>query len=180
MRRRPKVRHARGVALLALLVALALMAAALLAAAEVAATARQRATEDELLFVGDQYRRAIERYWYAAPPGQPRQLPQRVEQLLLDDRYPQPVQHLRRAYADPFGGEWTWMRVGDRLAGVHSAARVAPLRQARFRPRDGGFAGAADVSQWVFLFVPPAPTATPGAPSKPKSRTGTTGPEGSP
>ncbi len=170
----------RGVALLALLVALALMAAALLAASEVAATARQRATEDELLFVGDQYRRAIERYWFAAPPGQPRQLPQRVEQLLLDDRYPQPVQHLRRAYADPFGGDWIWVRVGDRLAGVHSAARVAPIKQARFKARDSGFANAAEVSQWIFLFVPPAPAAAPATRPKSNAWPGATGPEGSP
>ncbi len=173
MARRPP----RGVALLALLVALALMAAALLTAAEVASTTRQRATEEELLFVGDQYRRAIERYWYAAPPGQPRRLPQRVEQLLLDDRYPQPVQHLRRAYADPFGGEWIWVRVGDRLAGLHSAARVAPLKQARFKARDSGFAAAADVSQWIFLFVPPAPGGPPAERPKPHARPGESGPE---
>jgi type II secretory pathway pseudopilin PulG len=158
---------ARGVVLLALLITLALLGLSLLAASESAATSRQRAREQELLFVGDQYRQAIERYYYAAPPGTPRLLPQNTEQLLLDDRYPQPLQHLRRPYADPFeGGDWTWIRLGDRLAGLHSNARTAPLKRANFRPPYTGFATASDVSQWVFVFKPPAP-ATVGRPIPP-------------
>jgi type II secretory pathway pseudopilin PulG len=159
-----------GVVLLALLIALSLLGVALLAGAQVTATLRQRAHEQELLFVGDQYRRAIERYYYAAPPGSPRLLPQNVEQLLLDDRYPQPVQHLRRAYADPFGADWTWVRIGDRLAGVHSSSHVVPLKRSRFKSRDTGFAAAGDVSQWVFVFTPPLPAAAPGAPRPPAPR----------
>lgn len=161
----------RGIVLLTLLVAMALMGLALLAASENAATSRQRGREQELLFVGDQYRQAIERFYFAAPPGTPRLLPVSVEQLLLDDRYPQPVQHLRRVYLDPFTGEpLLWVRQGDRLMGVHSAARVAPLMRANFRAPYGGFSAASDVSQWVFIFKPPAPAASPVIPRKPAQK----------
>ncbi len=153
----PPVPRRRGVVLLALLLAMGLMGFALMAAVEVSATARQREREQELLFAGDQYRQAIERYYWAAPPGTPRLLPTSVSQLLLDDRYPQPVQHLRRPYADPFGEpDWGFVRIGGKLAGVHSLANVEPLKRAQFPERYAGFAVASDVSQWVFLFKPPA------------------------
>lgn len=173
LRRPAPATRQNGVVLLALLIALALSGVALLAASEVAATARQRLREQELLFVGDQYRQAIERYYHAAPPGSPRMLPTSVDQLLLDDRYPQPVQHLRRAYADPFdGGDWIWIRIGDKLAGLHSAARVVPLKRANFGDRYGSFAMAGDVSQWIFVFKPPPvapgrPGTVPGRPATP-------------
>lgn len=147
----------RGVVLLALLLAMGMMGFALMAVVEVSATARQREREQELLFAGDQYRQAIERYYWAAPPGAPRLLPTSVSQLLLDDRYPHPVQHLRRPYADPFGeAEWGFVRIGGKLAGVHSRSNVEPLKRAQFPERYAGFAVASDVSQWVFLFKPPA------------------------
>lgn len=149
----------RGVVLLALLLAMGMMGLALVAAIEVGATARQREREQELLFAGDQYRQAIERYYWSAPPGTHRILPAGIEQLLLDDRYPQPLQHLRRAYADPFGEpEWGHVRIGGRLAGVRSVSNVAPLKRANFPERYAGFAEAGDVSQWIFLFKPPAPS----------------------
>lgn len=161
----PRAAPRRGVVLLALLLAMGMMGLALMAAVEVGATARQREREQELLFAGDQYRQAIERYYWSAPPGTPRLLPRSVSQLLLDDRYPQPVQHLRRPYPDPFGEpEWGFVRIGGRLAGVHSLASVEPLKRARFPERYAGFAAAADVSQWVFLFTPPAALPMPPRP----------------
>ncbi len=169
-------RRQTGVVLLALLITLALSGVALLAASEVTATAGQRLREQELLFIGDQYRMAIERYYHAAPPGSPRMLPTSVDQLLLDDRYPQPVQHLRRAYADPFGGgDWVWIRIGDKLAGLHSAAHVVPLKRANFGDRYGSFALASDVSQWIFVFKPPLvvpgrPGTVPGRPATPEQK----------
>lgn len=157
----------RGVVLLALLLAIALMGVALLATVEVSATARQREREQALLFAGDQYRQAIERYYWAAPPGTPRLLPHSVSQLLDDDRYPQPVQHLRREYPDPFGeAEWGQVRIGGRLAGVRSTAMAQTLKRAGFPQRYAAFAAAEDVSQWVFLFKPPVAAVPPPRPSR--------------
>src|SRR4249919_429740 len=55
-------------------------------------TAVQREREAELLFVGKQYRQAIASY-YAS--GQ-REFPARLEDLLLDPRFPDVKRHLRR------------------------------------------------------------------------------------
>ena len=73
------------------LAALTLMGFLVLAGAEVAVTARQRERERELLFVGEQYRRAIERYYYAAPPGMPKErlqiLRDSFERMLKDPEF---------------------------------------------------------------------------------------------
>ncbi len=165
---------ARGIVLLALLLAMALLAIGLMAAVDVWTLTRQRAREAELLFVGDQYRQAIRRYYLAAPPGGPRGYPPSLEVLLEDDRFPVPVRHLRRAYADPITGsaEWGELRVGDRIVGVFSLSEAAPLKKVGFPLRDTGFADAVAYKDWVFAFVPRrgnALTAVPAAASAPAS-----------
>jgi type II secretory pathway pseudopilin PulG len=144
--------RARGVVLLALLLTLALGSIALMAAVDVWALARQRALEVELLFVGDQYRQAIQRYYFGAPPGTRRMLPASLQDLLEDDRYPMPVHHLRRLYADPLTGssEWGALRVGERIAGVYSLSDKEPIKQAGFAPGYEKFNGKTVYRDWVF------------------------------
>src|SRR5438045_1702979 len=96
---KPGAGEARGLVLLALLIFLALAGLATALGAESWATVRKRDRETELLFVGDQYRRAIESYWRAGR-GRARTLPPSLEVLLADDRFPTPVRHLRRLYPD--------------------------------------------------------------------------------
>lgn len=146
----------RGVVLLALLIALVLAGIALMAAVDVWALSRQRAREQELLFVGDQYRRAIQRYYFGAPPGTPRVLPTSLAALLEDDRYPMPVRHLRRLYPDPItgGGEWGVLRVGDGIAGVFSLSEREPARKAHFAPGYEQFEQAQAYRDWVFGVTP--------------------------
>ncbi len=149
---RRRTRRADGIVLLALLIALTLGGIALMAAVDVWALARQRGQEQELLFVGDQYRRAIQRYYFGAPPGTPRVLPARIEDLLEDDRYPMPVRHLRRAYRDPVTGsdEWGLLRLGDRVAGVYSLSEKAPVKQAGFAAGYQHFEGLKSYREWLF------------------------------
>jgi type II secretory pathway pseudopilin PulG len=148
-------RGARGLVLLAVLIFLALAALATGLAAEVWATTRQRDRETELLFVGDQYRRAIESYWRATP-GRAKTLPPSLAVLVQDDRFPVPVHHLRRVYADPITGEdLVLIRQGGAIAGVQSPSRAAPLKVAGFPARYRQFEGAASYEQWQFVFVPP-------------------------
>jgi type II secretory pathway pseudopilin PulG len=153
-------RRAHGVMLLALLLMLMLGAIAAMAAAEGWATTRQREREQELLFVGSQYQQAIRHYYLASPRGRPRVLPAKLEDLLDDDRFPQPVQHLRRLYPDPITGspEWGLVMRGDRIAGVYSLSQAQPLKQAGFDPADAAFEAKASYRDWVFLFVPPRAT----------------------
>lgn len=150
--------RARGVLLLGLLLALAFTALASLAALEVWAVERQRLQEQELLFVGEQYRAAIEHYYLAAPKGSPRVFPASLRDLLHDDRYPHPVRHLRRLYPDPLTGEPQWGAVmqGTRIAGIYSLGKGVPLKQAGFGRANEGFNGKSSYRDWTFVFVPPA------------------------
>lgn len=142
-----------GVVMLALLLTLALGSIALMAAVDVWSFTRQRAQEAELLFVGDQYRQAIQRYYFGAPPGTRRVLPASLQDLLEDDRYPMPVHHLRRLYPDPITGntEWGTLRVGERIAGVYSLSEREPIKRAGFAPSDEKFNGKSVYRDWVFV-----------------------------
>jgi type II secretory pathway pseudopilin PulG len=162
-------RRAHGLVLLALLIFLALASLATTLAAGVWATARQRDREAELLFVGDQYRRAVESYWRVTP-GRVKVLPGSLDVLLQDDRFPTPVRHLRRLYADPLTGEeLVLVRQGGGIAGVQSPSKATPLKTAGFPARYRQFEGATSYEQWQFVFVPPrtgarTPQPRPGAP----------------
>ena len=142
-----------GVVLLALLIALVLGGIVLMAAADVQSVARQRVREQELLWVGDQYRKAILRYYMGAPTGTRRTLPAKLEDLLDDERFPKTVHHLRRLYPDPITGstEWGLLRASDRIAGVYSLSEKQPLKQAGFEPVYEQFSGKAAYREWLFV-----------------------------
>lgn len=150
-------RHARGVVLLALLLIMFLGAILATRAADVWATTRQREREVELLFVGEQYRQAIRHYYFAAPRGQGRVLPARLEDLLDDSRFPVPVRHLRRLYPDPITDQESWglIRVGDRIAGVYSTSQTTPLKQTGFDSAHAAFEARPTYQEWLFQFIPP-------------------------
>lgn len=153
--RQTGARPERGAMLLALLIGLVLGGIALMAAVDVWTLQRQREREQQLLYVGDQYRQALRRYYYAAPAGTPRTLPARLELLLEDDRYPIPVRHLRQLYPDPITGqkEWGQLRAGERIVGVYSLSDAVPVKQAGFSPADESFTGKSRYREWVFSFT---------------------------
>jgi type II secretory pathway pseudopilin PulG len=157
----------RGVVLLVLLVVLALLAIGLMNSVDVWSMSRQREREKELLFVGDQYRQAIQRYYSAAPRGAQRGYPPSLEVLLDDDRFPTPVHHLRRAYPDPITGkaEWGLLKAGDRIVGVYSLSEAAPIKQAGFGPGHQAFKDATCYKDWVFAYVPRRGLSLPATPA---------------
>lgn len=114
-------------------------------------TVSRREKEAELLFVGDQYRRAIARY-HSATPGPEKQYPRRLEDLLADPRFPNTVRHLRRLYRDPVANSPTWglVKEGEGIVGVHSLSERAPFKRAGFPTPYEGFAEAPDYRAWVF------------------------------
>ncbi|HEV7577984.1 MAG TPA: type II secretion system protein [Caldimonas sp.] len=157
-----------GVVLLAALLVMALLGIGLMTAVDVWTLSRQRERERELLFVGDQYRQAIRRYYLAAPSGGARALPTSFAVLLDDDRFPIPVHHLRRAYPDPITGspEWGQVRAGDRIIGVYSLSDKPPIKQTGFAPMYQHFNEAATYHDWVFAFqIPRAGRAAAPAPA---------------
>jgi type II secretory pathway pseudopilin PulG len=160
------VQRCGGFVLLGLLIVLVLGGIGLMAAVDMWTLQRQREREAQLLFVGDQYRLAIQRYYYAAPPGSARTLPPSLQDLLEDQRYPHAVRHLRRLYPDPITGQPKWgeLRVGERIAGVFSLSEAQPIKQAGFAFVYRHFADSTRYQQWVFSFMGAnRPLTTPGA-----------------
>lgn len=118
---------------------------------------QQADREAELLFRGDAYRRAIESYVFAHGV-----YPRSLDSLLKDPKSPA-RRHIRALYADPMAvGEtpagapsWTLLRATDGgIAGVASASRQVPLKQANFPVGFDQFAGANSYAEWIFEFVP--------------------------
>jgi type II secretory pathway pseudopilin PulG len=150
-----KLRRQRGIVLMGLLLVMALGGIALMAAADSWTLQRQRERERQLLFAGDAYREAIRHYYFGAPRGTPRTLPKSLDVLLQDDRFPNPVHHLRRLYPDPISGqaEWGERRFGDFLVGVYSQSDLRPIKQAGFSAVDAGFEGKESYKEWAFDFA---------------------------
>jgi type II secretory pathway pseudopilin PulG len=149
------MRAQRGFTYVGLLLAVALAGVALAAAGTLWSTAAKRDREIELLFVGDQFRRAIDAY-YEGTPGAKR-FPQRLEDLVEDKRLPVTRRYLRRIYLDPMTGapNWDLVRLPDgAIVGVRSRSEGKPLKTANFAPHDAAFANAATYRDWVFSPAP--------------------------
>lgn len=143
----------RGFGYIGLLILVAMMGVALAGAGAVWHTAQQREKEQELLFAGGQFRRAIAQY-YANTPGKARRYPLHLEELLKDPRHPGVRRYLRKIYLDPMTGKAEWGLVtgpGGEIYGVYSRSQDAPLKQAGFRLADKDFEGRTKYSEWVFM-----------------------------
>ena len=118
-------------------------------------TAAQREKEQQLLFVGNEYRRAIESFQnIPLPAGQQARLPKTLDELLLDPRFPNTVRHLRRLYPDPMTGseEWGLLKDGQNgIAGVFSLSEATPLKTAGFAAQNADFANQPNYRGWVFM-----------------------------
>jgi type II secretory pathway pseudopilin PulG len=117
----------------------------------------KRERERELLFVGDQFRVAIESYVAATPPGKPR-YPLRLEDLLDDRRHINVRRHLRQIYPDPFTGvaDWETTTAPDGgIAGLHSRHDGKPIKIAGFPPAYRAFERAETYRDWTFAVAMP-------------------------
>lgn len=148
----------RGFTYLGLLLAVALFGLGLAAVGQVWSTVVKREREQELLFVGEQFRQAIGQY-YESSPGVKR-YPRTLGDLLQDDRMPTVRRHLRRIYLDPMTGtdRWALIMQGDQILGVHSLSKDAPLKTGNFEAPNAGFAEATAYSDWRFVYAPAGAT----------------------
>lgn len=152
-RRCPGLGRARGFGYIGVLILVAMMGVALAAAGEVWHTAQQREKEQELLFAGGQFRRAIAQF-YANTPAKARRYPLHLEELLQDPRHPGIRRYLRKIYPDPMTGSAEWGLItgpGGEIFGVYSLSEVEPLKKANFRLAEKDFEGKAKYSDWVFM-----------------------------
>jgi type II secretory pathway pseudopilin PulG len=152
--RKPSTRQS-GLVLLAVLIFLLLTTLGASAMVELQRTHAQRAREEELLFVGDQYRRAIKSYYSSVPAGKSRTLPRSLDDLLEDKRFPMPVRHLRRLYPDPMTGKADWVLVpgAGGILGVHSSSTLSPFKKREFPIQYRDFQDKETYADWVFVAV---------------------------
>ena len=151
-------RRARGFTYLTVLFVVAILMTGLALVGEMWESAAKREKEAELLFVGNQYRKAIERYVISGKAQYPRTL----EDLLQDPRQPSVQRYLRKLYPDPITGksEWGFVKGPDGgIGGVYSLSEDKPLKIAGFKLRDASLEGAQKYSDWKFSFSPVAPPA---------------------
>jgi type II secretory pathway pseudopilin PulG len=131
----------------------AIAGAGLAAYAELASHAAQREKEAELLFRGHAFQDAIASYY-----RKEQRYPQSLEALLEDKRYPMPVRHLRKLYADPMTGEADWVLIdapGGGVMGVRSRSEDAPVKTGNFLVKNQSFEGAQRYADWQFVHSPP-------------------------
>lgn len=156
----------RGVTFLALLLAIALVSAVLAAGASVWSQAQRRERETQLLWVGDQFRRAIAAYARSGEVSGT--YPRRLEDLLDDPRSPARRRHLRQIYPDPMtdSDDWGLLRNPQGgIVGVHSRHPGVPIKTGRFPDDYAGFAEARSYADWKFAAVALAGPARPGGPA---------------
>jgi len=146
-------RRAGGFTYFTVLILVTIMGAGLAAIGTMWQQAALREKEQELLFVGGEFRRAIGSY-FEQSPGAP-QYPRNLDDLLSDKRLPVVRRHLRKLYFDPMTRTQDWGLVkepGGGILGVHSRARGKPLKVAKFREEDKGFATALTYADWKFVY----------------------------
>jgi type II secretory pathway pseudopilin PulG len=144
-----------GFTYIGLLIFIALMGIALAGTGLIWHAESRRLRERDLLFAGEQYRRAIGMF-YERSPGV-KGFPKTLEDLLLDHRYPNVQRYLRRPYLDPITASKSWGIVegpGGGIAGVYSLSGEKPVRQANFQKGQSDFEGREKYSDWRFVYVP--------------------------
>jgi type II secretory pathway pseudopilin PulG len=144
-------RHSRGFTYIGILLAVAFIGTGLAATGQLWSVAARRADEQDLLFAGDSFRRAIESYYRSGPA---RQYPRSLDDLVLDTRTTFPKRHLRKIYYDPVTRQRDWQLVtqGDgTIIGVASNSQEVPLKRANFARQDAQFEGAECYCDWKFV-----------------------------
>lgn len=168
-----------------IMLGLAMTVVVLAAAQPLWHTTVRRAKEAQLAFIGGEFKRAIESYYHASPGGA-KQLPARLEDLLLDRRYPTVRRHLRKIYADPITGrpEWGLVRTPAGIKGVFSLSPLEPIRgrataaQAAADAKDAALPRARTYAELKFTAdVADTPAPAPGSPgAEAKQEGASTGP----
>ena len=144
----------RGFSYVGLLLAIVFFGFGSVGAARLLASTERAEREQELLFIGEQFRNAIRSYLQVA--GATRRYPATLAELLQDSRFPTPRRHLRRLYIDPITSRAEWglvMAPEGGIMGVYSLSTREPQKITNFPAGVGSFAPLpaprpVQVSEW--------------------------------
>jgi type II secretory pathway pseudopilin PulG len=148
--------HNQGFTYLGLLIFIALLGLASAATVSVGLVVQRHSAEQELLFIGSQFRDAFRSYHTSTPLGQ-KPYPTTLEELVNDLRFPEPKRHLRKIYADPITGNTDWELIAHPaggIMGVSSKSEAAPIQIGNFTEADKALEGKGKYSEWAFFYNP--------------------------
>jgi len=171
----------KGFTLVFIVITLLFMGAGMAAVGQIWSKVVQRDKEEELLFRGDQIRKAIESYYNDSKNCRhPNMYPSSLKDLIRDKRCLSVQRHLRKIYKDPMtaDGEWELIPVtpegvvkgaispdlqpstGFRFKGVRSKSEKEPLKKKGFPEIYKHFEGKTRYKDWEFVFTPGQKTQT--------------------
>lgn len=147
---RERLHSQTGYTYLFLIFSIVLIGVAISVAARQWKTEIRREKEAELLFRGDQIRRAIGLYYSTARAGM-NQFPRSLDALVKDPNSSATRRYLRKIYKDPItNDDFELVKEGDYLKGVRSKSTDTPLKDGNFPPEYQQFALATSYHDWVF------------------------------
>ncbi|NOU25002.1 MAG: type II secretion system protein [Methylotenera sp.] len=149
-----KLNKNNGFTYLGLLFIIALMGVTLALAGTLYSFVQQREKERQLIFVGNQFKQAISLY-YQRTPGNIKRYPQRLEDLLQDNRFVSLQRYLRKIYVDPITRtqEWGLVKAPDGgFMGVHSLSTGKSLKTSNFDSSNLDFHNKTHYSDWQFTY----------------------------
>jgi type II secretory pathway pseudopilin PulG len=150
------LRNQRGVALMAVLVMVVIMGLGVGIAGATWKTKVQRSRERELLWRGDQYRKAISSYYQVTHGGPQGTYPRSLDVLERDPRFLHRVRHIRRLFKDPITGD-DFVLIKDpsgAITGVRSSSDLEPFKKDGFPHEYARFANRKRYSEWEFVYKP--------------------------
>ncbi len=161
----------------------------------------QREKEAELLYIGEEFRKAITSYYNTGP----KQYPESLEDLLQDKRTPAIKRHLRKIYTDPITNAAEWgiveesspgnssapnsttasssslisSSINKRIIGVYSLSEKKPIKKDKFPEHFAKFSEALTYQDWKFSYKP-SDAGSSTKPASTQSKPNATSPTASP
>lgn len=133
-----------GFTYLGLLIIIVFFSMGLIGESRLLASTEKADREEQLLFVGHQFRNAFKSYATTGPGAGV--YPNSLEDLLSDPRSPEIKRHLRKIYIDPMTGnnQWGLIKAPEGgVMGVYSLSSKEPSKRANFPTED------VDIEQFV-------------------------------
>lgn len=117
-------------------------------------TLDQREREDQLCWVGEQYRTAIGEYYRTTQT-----YPPSLDAMLRIPSSPITHRTLRTLYHDPLTNlDWGLIKTTDEkgITGVYSQSAAQPIKTGGFPNVESAFTGAKHYQDWRFVYPPPS------------------------
>lgn len=147
--------YSSGFTYLGLLIFVAVLGLATAASITLGSVIDRRNNEDELIFIGNQFRLAFQSYYNLSPNAD--RYPRKLDDLVEDSRFPHPVRHLRKIYVDPMTRSTDWQTFHapeGGIMGISSRSNQQPVKTGNFGQEEKHLENKGSYSAWVFYYNP--------------------------